>query len=83
MKKFVLTAAVAVSFYCTAARADVPAARPASLQAIKGRIVTDAGGTLTAEDAVTLSIGPAPPAPTASRPRCNWPSGAKRPATGG
>ena len=61
--KFVLTAAVAISSCWAASLADASAAGKASLQASKGRIATDAGGTLTAQDAATLSIGPAPSGP--------------------
>ena len=48
----------------------VPAVSPvraadekASLQVLKGQTATDPGGTLTAEDAATLGIGPAPAGP--------------------
>lgn len=58
--RLVLTAAVVVSVCCAAALADMPTAGKASLKAVKGRIVTDADGTMTAQDAATLSIGPAP-----------------------
>ncbi|MBE3099642.1 MAG: hypothetical protein IMZ44_21205, partial [Planctomycetes bacterium] len=61
--RLVLTAAVVVSVCCAAARADTPTAGEASLKAVKGRIVTDADGTATAQEAVTLSIGPAPSGP--------------------
>ena len=63
VKILVLTAPMAASFYWTAARADVPATTTANLRALQGRIETDAGGTVTAQDAVTLGIGPAQTAP--------------------
>ena len=54
---------VCVSRAGGAARTDAPAVGKASIQAFKGRIVTDASGTVTADDAATLSVGPVPAGP--------------------
>ena len=55
-----LTTSAVVSVCWVAALADTPTPGKTSLQAVKGRIVTDANGTVTALDAATVSIGPAP-----------------------